>query len=158
MKLKKITHLTQANADQIARKWYYKDKYSFYDMENDPEDFEEIITPELRENKYYQVLNDKDELVGYFCLERLSEEKVEVGLGLRPDLTGQGWGLKFVKEIETFIQDNFDYKVVVLSVASFMTCAIKVYQRAGFKIDGSKLQKSNNGIYQFINLSKTEDC
>lgn len=127
-------------------------------MENDPEDFEEIITPELRENKYYQVLNDKDELVGYFCLERLSEEKVEVGLGLRPDLTGQGWGLKFVKEIETFIQDNFDYKVVVLSVASFNKRAIKVYQRAGFKIDGSKLQKSNNGIYQFINLSKTEDC
>lgn len=75
MKFKKIAHLTQANADQIARKWHYNDRYSFYDMENDPEDFEEIITPELRENKYYQVLNDNDELVGYFCLERLSEKK-----------------------------------------------------------------------------------
>lgn len=158
MKFKKITHLTQANADQIARKWHYKDRYSFYDMENDPEDFEEIITLALRDDKYYQVLNDKDELVGYFCLERLSEKKVEVGLGLRPDLTGQGLGFNFVKGIEAFIQDNFNYKVIVLSVASFNKRAIKVYQRAGFGVDGSKLQKSNDGIYEFINLSKTEDC
>lgn len=158
MKFKKITHLTQANADQIARKWHYKDRYSFYDMENDPEDFGEIITPALRDDKYYQVLNDKDELVGYFCLERLSEKKVEVGLGLRPDLTGQGLGFNFVKGIEAFIQDNFNYKVIVLSVASFNKRAIKVYQRAGFRVDGSKLQKSNDGIYEFINLSKTEDC
>ena len=73
MIFKKIAYLTQANADQIARKWHYNGQYSFYDMENDPEDLEEIITPKLRGNKYYQVLNDKDELVGYFCLERLSE-------------------------------------------------------------------------------------
>lgn len=70
-------------------------------MENDPEDFEEIITPRLRANKNYQILDDKDELAGYFCLDRLSEEKVEVGLGLRPDLTGRGLGLNFVKELKS---------------------------------------------------------
>ncbi|MSD91272.1 GNAT family N-acetyltransferase [Bifidobacterium asteroides] len=157
MKFEKIALLTQANADQIAREWHYNDMYSFYDMENDPEDLEEIITPRLRANKYYQILDDKDELVGYFCLERLSEEKVEVGLGLRPDLTGRGLGLNFVKEIEAFIQNNFNYELIILSVASFNKRAIKVYQRAGFKIDGSKLQKSNDGVYEFINLSKTAD-
>jgi len=157
MEFGKIALLTQANADQIAREWHYSDMYSFYDMQNDPEDFEEIITPRLRANKYYQILDDKDELVGYFCLERLSEEKVEVGLGLRPDLTGRGLGLNFVKEIEAFIQNNFNYELIILSVASFNKRAIKVYQRAGFKIDGSKLQKSNDGVYEFINLSKTAD-
>ncbi|PXY82799.1 GNAT family N-acetyltransferase [Bifidobacterium asteroides] len=155
MKYKNISLLTQANADLIARKWHYSDTYSFYDMENDPEDFEEIITPKLRGDKYYQVLNDKDELVGYFCLERLSEQKVEVGLGLRPDLTGRGLGLNFVTEIEAFIQNNSNYRIIVLSVASFNKRAIKVYQRAGFKIEDSKLQKSNDGVYEFINLSKT---
>ena len=157
MEFEKIALLTQANADQIAREWHYSDTYSFYDMENDPEDFEEIITPQLRGDKYYQVLNNNNELVGYFCLERLSEEKVEVGLGLRPDLTGRGLGLSFVKEIEAFIQNNFDYQSIILSVASFNKRAIKVYQRAGFKIDGSKLQKSNDGVYEFINLSKLVD-
>ena len=155
MIFKKIAHLTQANADQIARKWHYSGQYRFYDMENDSEDLEEIITPKLRGNKYYQVLNDKDELVGYFCLERLSEEKVEVGLGLRPDLTGHGLGLNFVKGIEEFIQNNFNYRIIVLSVASFNKRAIKVYQGAGFKIMGSKMQKSNDGVYEFFNLSKT---
>lgn len=154
MKYKKITRLTQANADQIARKWHYSGQYDFYDMENDPEDFEEIITSKLRGNKYYQVLDDKDELVGYFCLERLSERKVEVGLGLRPELTGQGLGLSFVKEIEAFVQKNFNYKIILLSVASFNKRAIKVYQKAGFKKAGSKMQKSNDGIYEFINLTK----
>lgn len=155
MKFEKIALLTQANADQIAREWHYNDMYSFYDMENDPEDLEEIITPKLRGDKYYQVVDDQDELVGYFCLERLSEEKVEVGLGLRPDLTGRGLGLNFITEIEAFIQNNFNYRIVVLSVASFNKRAIKVYQRAGFKTDGSKLQKSNDSVYEFINLSKT---
>ena len=155
MEFEKIALLTQANADQIAREWHYNDMYSFYNMENDPEDLEEIITPKLRGDKYYQVVDDQDELVGYFCLERLSEEKVEVGLGLRPDLTGRGLGLNFITEIEAFIQNDFNYRIVVLSVASFNKRAIKVYQRAGFKTDGSKLQKSNNGVYEFINLSKT---
>lgn len=157
MIFKKIAHLTQANADQIARKWHYGGQYSFYDMENDLEDLEEIITPKLRGDKYYQVVDDQDELVGYFCLERLSEEKVEVGLGLRPDLTGHGLGLNFVKGIEEFIQNNFNYRIIVLSVASFNKRAIKVYQRAGFKITGSKMQKSNDGVYEFLNLSMTMD-
>ena len=155
MKFEKIALLTQANADQIAREWHYSDMYRFYDMENDQEDFEEIITPRLRANKYYQILDDTDELVGYFCLERLSEERVEVGLGLRPDLTGRGLGLNFITEIEAFIQNNSNYRIIVLSVASFNKRAIKVYQRAGFKIEDSKLQKSNDGVYEFINLSKT---
>ena len=155
MIFKKIAHLTQANADQIARKLHYGGQYSFYDMENDLEDLEEIITPKLRGDKYYQVVDDQDELVGYFCLERLSEEKVEVGLGLRPDLTGHGLGLNFVKGIEEFIQNNFNYRIIVLSVASFNKRAIKVYQGAGFKITGSKRQKSNDGVYEFLNLSKT---
>ena len=155
MIFKKIAHLTQANAYQIARKWHYGGQYGFYDMENDLEDLEEIITPKLRGDKYYQVVDDQDELVGYFCLERLSEEKVEVGLGLRPDLTGQGLGLNFVKGIEEFIQNNFNYRITVLSVASFNKRAIKVYQGARFKIMGSKMQKSNDGVYEFLNLSKT---
>ncbi|WP_445342639.1 GNAT family N-acetyltransferase [Bifidobacterium sp. ESL0827] len=157
MIFKKIAHLTQANADQIARKWHYGGQYSFYDMENDLEDLEEIITPKLRGDKYYQVVDDQDELVGYFCLERLSEVKVEVGLGLRPDLTGHGLGLNFVKGIGEFIQNNFNYRIIVLSVASFNKRAIKVYQGAGFKITGSKMQKSNDGVYEFLNLSKTMD-
>lgn len=64
----KIAPLSQDNAEVIANTWHYEGVYSFYDMVEDPEDFAEIISPSLRGNQYFQVVND-DELIGYFCVE-----------------------------------------------------------------------------------------
>ncbi|MHA8111124.1 GNAT family N-acetyltransferase [Lactobacillaceae bacterium Melli_B4] len=87
-------------------------------MVEDPEDFEEIISSSLRGNRYFQVVNDGD-LIGYFCVEPLSIERVEIGLGLKPDLTGQGLGLSFLGMIESFILKQQKYQTFILSVVSF---------------------------------------
>ncbi|WP_278960266.1 hypothetical protein [Lactobacillus apis] len=52
---KKIGQLSQANAEIIANGWHYEGEYSFYDMENDQEDYDEIMSQELRSDHYYQV-------------------------------------------------------------------------------------------------------
>ena len=49
-----ITTLSQENALKIANEWHYDAPYDFYDMQNDIEDYEEIISPSLRQNNYYQ--------------------------------------------------------------------------------------------------------
>ncbi len=95
MKFEKIALLTQANADQIAREWHYSDMYSFYDMENDQEDFEEIITPRLRANKYYQILDDTDELVGYFLLGKVIRGKGRSRFRIETGLDWTRAGIKF---------------------------------------------------------------
>lgn len=149
----KIETLSQLNAEDIANNWHYKGIYSFYDMVEDPEDFEEIISPSLRSNRYFQVVND-DELLGYFCMEPLSSERLEIGLGLRPDLTGYGFGLSFILMIEDFILKQQNYKAFVLSVASFNERAIKVYLKAGYLKVGTEILDSNNSKFEFIILKK----
>lgn len=37
--------MSQSDAEKIAD-WHYEGIYSFYDMENDPEDLQELLSPE----------------------------------------------------------------------------------------------------------------
>ena len=68
----KIEPLRQSNAEEIANNWHYEGIYSFYDMQADPEDYEEILSPEARGNHYYQVLKN-DELYGFFAFFQLTK-------------------------------------------------------------------------------------
>jgi len=54
---------------EIAKDWHYEVPYDFYDMKNDLEDYEEMVSPEARGDRYYQVMRD-GELYGFFCLEQ----------------------------------------------------------------------------------------
>ena len=152
----KIAILSQKNARIIADEWHYDGQYAFYDMKNDQEDYDEIISPQLRKNNYFQVLDTNGNLVAFFCLDpdKKKKEQVEVGLGLAPNLTGRGLGSEFMSVIENFVKDNYDYKVIVLSVADFNLRAIKVYQRAGYVKRNTEMVHSNGGIYKFDIMSK----
>ena len=152
----KISLLSQKNALIIADEWHYDGQYAFYDMKNDQEDYDEIISPELRKNNYFQVLDNDDNLVAFFCLDQNDqrEEQVEIGLGLAPKLIGHGLGSEFMTVIENFVKNNYDYKVIVLSVADFNLRAIKVYQRAGYVKRNTEMVHSNGGIYKFDIMSK----
>ncbi len=53
------------DAHVIAYKWHYPAPYGFYNAEADPEDLEELVTPELWPDVFEACLVG-DELVGYF--------------------------------------------------------------------------------------------
>lgn len=154
---KKIDQLSQANAEIIANDWHYEGEYSFYDMENDQEDYDEIMSQELRSDHYYQVLDGDNKLVAFFCLEPDDQDsmKAEIGLGLAPSLTGHGLGKEFIKVIEDYVKQNFAFKIYILSVAEFNKRAIKVYQKAGYQETGSENVHTNGGIYKFIIMTKS---
>lgn len=88
--MKKIVKMRQPEAEEIADSWKYDGEYAFYDMTADPEDYEEIMSPDLRGDRYFSVFDD-DVLIGFFCVEREGRDAA-LGLGLRPDLTGRGEG------------------------------------------------------------------
>jgi len=58
-------------------------------MDQDADDLAELLNPRSREERYYAVLDEQKELAGFFSCTK-DGETVEIGLGLRPDLTGKG--------------------------------------------------------------------
>ena len=143
-----IKKMEQPEAVEIADRWKYNGEYAFYDMTADPEDYEEIVTPEKRGNRYFSVF-DGDDLTGFFCVEQDGAD-VEIGLGLRPGLTGQGRGKAFQEEILRFVRENYSFEKIKLDVVSFNQRAIKVYERAGFLKTGTAKVSTNGGVYDFV--------
>ena len=120
--------------------WRYPAPYEFYDW--DPaDDPAELLDPLVG----CVVADDNDgSLAGFVCFGTAGqtpggrsaglydEPLLDVGLGLRPDLTGRGLGLGFVNAALAIGQERFRPAGFRLSVAAFNERAVRVYERAGF--------------------------
>ncbi len=62
----------------------------------------------------------------------MGDRTLSVGLGLRPDLTGQRLGLPFFAAVLAFAAQRFSPDAFRLFVLPFNQRAIRVYERAGF--------------------------
>jgi len=138
---------------KLIAAWHYEAPYDFYDMTQDQEDLEELLNPQSWKDVYYAVDNKHEELIGFFTFKQ-EHNTVEVGLGLRPDLTGQGFGLVFVQTGLAFAREKFAPIRFSLSVATFNMRAIRIYERAGFKPLKSFLQQKNGGEFAFLHMIK----
>jgi [ribosomal protein S18]-alanine N-acetyltransferase len=148
-----IQPMSQKDAEKIAT-WKYDGLYSFYNADSDEEDLEELLSETLRGNHYFSVLNEEDELIGFFNFIKINNEVV-IGLGLAPDLTGKGLGLEFVKTGINYVMCNYrNSNKIVLSVALFNRRAIKVYEKAGFVKVTTYMQKTNGSQYPFLKMEK----
>ena len=96
---------------------------------------------------YHSVYDERGDLTGYFCFgedaqvaagKRLGlyevEPALDVGLGMRPDLTGRGLGEEYVHAGLQFARETYSPPAFRLTVATFNQRAIRVYERAGFEI------------------------
>lgn len=131
--------------------WHYEGIYPFYDMEQDIIDLEELLNPHIWTDKYYAVVNERDELVGFFCFEQ-EKKTVTIGLGLRPNCTGRGVGREFVEAGLEFAKERFNPAMFRLSVATLNRRAIRIYQGVGFKPDGVFLNETNGGQHEFLRM------
>lgn len=147
-----IKPLRQDLALEIADQWKYPAPYDFYDATADPEDYAELVSDEARGNRYFAVLKNAS-LMGYFCVFP-TEIGLELGLGMKPSLIGQGNGRAFYQTIEAYLRDNYDEKIVELSVAAFNERAYHLYRQCGFEETERYLQATNGGHYPFIKMKK----
>jgi ribosomal-protein-alanine N-acetyltransferase len=146
-----IRPMMAADAQQIAR-WHYDGEYAFYDMANDPEDLAELMDPRSWENAYYAVADGEGDLVGFFCFSS-EGNTVEIGLGLRPDLTGKGLGQDFLKAGLRFAAEHLSARSFRLSVATFNQRAIRLYTRAGFRPSRVYTNRTNGGEFEFLEMT-----
>lgn len=136
-----ILPMDRDSAETISR-WHYPGEYAVYDME--PGELDELLGGE-----YYAAfdaaIKDSGELVGFFCYgscarvptdhlpDPYAGDSLDVGLGMRPDLCGQGNGAAFLRAGVDFAQTRFGVSRFRLTVMTFNSRAIHAYESAGFE-------------------------
>lgn len=144
--------MTEEQAEHIARCWHYEGKYAFYNIEEDEEDLAGFLNSEMRGDQYFTVM-DRGEFIGFFSFHKVNTHTIDIGLGMKPSLTGSGNGLHFVKAGMMFSMRKYNPKFLTLSVATFNERAIKVYKEAGFEVVGTFVQKTNGSQFEFLKMN-----
>jgi RimJ/RimL family protein N-acetyltransferase len=111
--------------------WHYEPPYDFYDLASDPEDAAAMSDPAQADHRR-AVLDDDGSLVAFLWFDR-HDEVVEVGVGLRPDLTGRGLGEAVFQAQLDYASKQWHPETFRLFVAAWNERAIRLYERLGFR-------------------------
>jgi RimJ/RimL family protein N-acetyltransferase len=133
--------------------WRYEPPWDFYDLASDPADAAEMRDPAHFGN-YRAVLDDSGRLDAFWFFAP-DGDLVEIGVGLRPDLTGQGRGEPFLRaQLEYASQWNpLTFR---LFVAAWNERAIRLYRRLGFRETArEKRQFELVGEHEFVRMERT---
>lgn len=121
--------------------WCYEPPYDVYDLVAEPA--EDLIQAFLDpQNNYYAIRDEDGDLVAYCCYGPdarvpggdYSGDALDVGLGVRPDLTGRGRGARYVQAVVDFAGRHFSPAAFRVTVAEFNSRAQRVWERAGFRL------------------------
>jgi ribosomal-protein-alanine N-acetyltransferase len=81
-------------------------------------------------------------------------ERTEIGLGLRPTLTGSGHGAALVQAGLRFATERLGARRFELNVAAFNARAITVYERAGFREVRRFDHRTNGALHPFVRMER----
>ncbi|HEX6543353.1 MAG TPA: GNAT family protein [Ktedonobacterales bacterium] len=142
--------LRWSDARAISR-WHYDGIYAFYDQDLAP-----MLTLVLFRGvmrmlglEGFVVLDDSGRRIGIFTFIQRGNS-VEIGLAMRPDLTGRGLGLDFVKLGMDFARARYAPTRFDLDVATFNERARRVYERAGFRPLETFKRRTRQGQMEFL--------
>jgi [ribosomal protein S18]-alanine N-acetyltransferase len=141
--------ITPESARALAT-WRYSAPYGTYDITNATEAMDEMLDAR---SPWFIAFDSAGAPLGYCCFGTAAEvgwegiprlwttgnKMLSVGLGLRPDLTGNHFGLSFVEAVLSFAATQFAPSTFRLFVLPFNHRAIRVYERAGFEYVGERL-------------------
>ncbi len=118
--------------------WRYEPPYDFYNGSRDGDD---AITAMIDPTNQFVAIRERDLGLAAFCSFGLdgqvpggdySAEALDLGLGIRPDLTGHGWGSSFVAAVIAQAKTIHTPKRLRVTIAEFNQRARLVWERAGF--------------------------
>ncbi|UNK20646.1 GNAT family N-acetyltransferase [Paenibacillus sp. N3/727] len=149
--------MTKHMAEMIMT-WEYPAPYDFYNFDSSDESMEELMNGE-----YYGAFDHQNQLAGFFCCGNsarlpggydagiyVEENRLDIGLGMKPSLTGNGQGSLFVADGLQFMKERYKQDLFRLAVATFNTRAINVYKKNGFVERDTLLSKVHGTDVQFL--------
>ncbi len=121
--------------------WCYLPPYDIYNLANSEESIAYAFNPQ---NNFYAMKDDKGDLVGFCSFGQdgqvpggdYSVDALDIGMGIRPDLTGRGFGIDFVNSILDFARERFEPPRLRVTIAVFNKRAQRVWRKAGFQTVG----------------------
>lgn len=134
-KIYKVEPMTESMAREICG-WEYLNEYSSYNYPRWADLCEQnwtIANTEKRERQFHSVLDNTNDLIGYVRIFT-NLGRIEIGLGMKPNLCGKGNGNRFMNTIIQYIKQIYPDSEIILNVRNWNIRAIKCYEKAGFKI------------------------
>ncbi|WP_405173962.1 GNAT family N-acetyltransferase [Paenibacillus sp. FSL H8-0260] len=145
-----------ADAAKDILSWQYDPPYDFYNNELTPEAISEML-----EEAFFSVLDADKQLIGFFCVGSpaqvpndkytYSQDFIDVGLGMKPELTGQGNGTLFFTTVLNYINERCEEKPKRLTVAKFNDRAIRLYEKLGFSREAEIVKGTTEFIIMICN-------
>jgi RimJ/RimL family protein N-acetyltransferase len=156
----KFRPLTREDAEQIAG-WRYQGEYSLYDI---PEEQRAAAIDYMTDpSSGYFGAHDDGALMAFVSMGpdgrvpgwSYDESALDVGAGVRPDLTGQGRGTSFLRRALAFAESRAGGVPLRATIASWNERALKATERNGFARVGSFV---NPAGMSFTVLERGTDC
>lgn len=127
-----------AAAREVVR-WRYEPPYDIY---NPPEGDDDAIVAFLTEprNTYYRIDDAAGEVAAFCCFGEDGRvpggdyhvSALDIGLGVRPALTGHGRGGEIVAAVCAFAEHSFAPTALRVTIAAWNARAQRVWHKAGF--------------------------
>ena len=138
-------------------RWRYSGEFAFYDMGRWQMFTTRLLNPLFAAvglAGFYAVDGADGALAGVFSYIRRDLETVEIGLAMRPNLTGHGLGVAYVEAGMAYGRTRYHPKRFFLTVATFNRRAQLVYERAGFVVEGMTTQTSHGRHIEYLQMSR----
>jgi RimJ/RimL family protein N-acetyltransferase len=133
--------------------WRYPPPYQIYQLELNPAQIIEAIAFLIDPINAYYRMEQADGSIEAFCCFGLdaqvdggdySNDALDLGMGVRPDLTGQGRGVIYATALVQYALATYAPQRLRVTIADFNQRAQRVWQKAGFR-QSQEFRSVNNG-------------
>lgn len=142
--------LSREPAKEILR-WRYDPPYDIYNhrTEDAPATLRYLLDPA---NGFYSIQSADGELAAFCSFGAdarvpggdYCEPALDIGLGIRPDLTGRGRGPRIIGEVLAFAARRFAPPRFRVTIAAFNMRARKAWAKAGF-VETAQFERRSDG-------------
>lgn len=138
-------HFTPIVAEQICEfvQWSYAPPYDIYNIiPGSKEELADQVTYHLQPDVHaHAITTAEGELLAICTFGKdaqvpggdYSGDALDIGLGVRPDLTGRGLGRMFTGAVSAFAQRKFEPRALRVTIAEFNVRAQRVWIAHGFE-------------------------
>ena len=129
--------MDRPSAGEILR-WRYEPPYDIYNLQDVEDALLYALDPQ---NNFYVIRDQNAGCVGFCSFGEdgqvpggdYTQEALDIGMGIQPELTGRGLGSSYVAAVVDYARRTFAPKCLRVTIAAFNQRAQSVWQKNGFQ-------------------------